>query len=75
MITGPIASQLGPRSLAANDARFKLDRIHQSEFVERQGAPGPMCFGPRIMGDVGGMTPGRVNRLERYKDYDWLYAG
>jgi hypothetical protein len=21
------------------------------------------------------MTPGRVERLERYKDYDWLYAG
>jgi hypothetical protein len=49
---GPIASQLGPRSLAANDARFKLDRIHQSELVERQGAPGPMCFGPRIMGEL-----------------------
>jgi hypothetical protein len=28
MIAGPIASRLGPRSLAANDARFKLDRIH-----------------------------------------------
>jgi hypothetical protein len=49
MIAGPIASRLGPRSLAASDARFKLDRIHQSELVERQGAPGPMCFGPRIM--------------------------
>jgi hypothetical protein len=51
MIAGPIASRLGPRSLAASDARFKLDRIHQSELVERQGAPGPMCFGPRIMGE------------------------
>jgi hypothetical protein len=50
MIAGPIASRLGPRSLAATDARFKLDRIHQSELVERQGAPGPMCFEPRIMG-------------------------
>jgi hypothetical protein len=28
MIGGPIASWLGPRSLAANDVRFKLDRIH-----------------------------------------------
>jgi hypothetical protein len=28
MIAGPIASRLGPRSLAANDTRFKLDRIH-----------------------------------------------
>jgi hypothetical protein len=37
--------------LAANDVRFKLDRIHQSELVERQGALGPMCFGPRIMGE------------------------
>jgi hypothetical protein len=27
MIPGPIASRLGPRSLAADDARFKLDRI------------------------------------------------
>jgi hypothetical protein len=35
MIAGPIASWLGPRSLAANDACFKLDRIHQSELVER----------------------------------------
>jgi hypothetical protein len=51
MIAGPIASRLGPRSLAANDARFKLDKIHQSEMVERQGAPGPRCFGPRIMGE------------------------
>jgi hypothetical protein len=51
MIAGPIASRLGPRSLAANDVRFKLDRIHQSELVERKGAPGPMCFGPRIMGE------------------------
>jgi hypothetical protein len=31
VIAGPIASRLGPRSLAASDARFKLDRIHQSE--------------------------------------------
>jgi hypothetical protein len=53
MIAGPIASRLGPRSLAASDARFKLDWIHQSELVERQGAPGPMCFGPRIMGEPG----------------------
>jgi hypothetical protein len=51
MIAGPIASRLGPRSLAANDARFKLDRIYQTEMVERQGALGPMCFGPRIMGE------------------------
>jgi hypothetical protein len=51
MILGPIASWLGPRSLASDDARFKLDRIYQTELVERQGAPGPMCFGPRIMGE------------------------
>jgi hypothetical protein len=51
VIAGPIASRLGPRSLAASDARLKLDRIHQTELVERQGAPGPMCFGPRIMGE------------------------
>jgi hypothetical protein len=57
MIAGPIASQLGPWSLAANDARFKLDRIHQSELVERQGAPGPMCFGPRIMGQPRHQKP------------------
>jgi hypothetical protein len=50
MIPGPIASRLGPRSLAPDDACFKLDRIYQIELVERQGAPGPMCFGPRIMG-------------------------
>jgi hypothetical protein len=37
MIAGPIVSRLGPRSLAANDACFKLDRIHQSELVERAG--------------------------------------
>jgi hypothetical protein len=23
---------------------------------------------------VGGMTPGRIKRLERYRDYGWLYA-
>jgi hypothetical protein len=51
MIPGPIASRLGPRSLALDDARFKLDRIYQTELVERQGAPGPMCFGPQIMGE------------------------
>jgi hypothetical protein len=51
MILGPIASRLGPRSLAPDDARFKLDRIYQTELVERQGALGPMCFGPRIMGE------------------------
>jgi hypothetical protein len=51
MIPGPIASRLGPRSLSPDDARFKLDRIYQTELVERQGAPGPMCFGPRIMGE------------------------
>jgi hypothetical protein len=50
MIPGPIASRLGPRSLAPNDACFKLDKIYQTELVERQGAPGTMCFGPRIMG-------------------------
>jgi hypothetical protein len=43
-------------------------------------APGPLpCDGDgQVGGDagvVGGMTPGRVKRLERYKDYDWLYAG
>jgi hypothetical protein len=51
MIPGPIASRLGPRSLARDDARFKLDRIYQTELVERQGSPGPVCFGPRIMGE------------------------
>jgi hypothetical protein len=52
MISGPIASRIGPRSLAPDDARFKLDRIYQTELVERQGALGPMCFGPRIMGEL-----------------------
>jgi hypothetical protein len=52
MIAGPIASWLGPQSLAINDARLKLDRIHQSELVEKQVALGPMCFGPRIMGEL-----------------------
>jgi hypothetical protein len=28
MIPGPIASWLGPRSLAPGDARFKLDKIY-----------------------------------------------
>jgi hypothetical protein len=37
--------------LALDDARFKLDIIDQTELVERQGAPGPMCFEPRIMGE------------------------
>jgi hypothetical protein len=51
MIPGPIASRLGPRSLAPDEMHFKLDRIYQTELVERQGAPCPMCFGPRIMGE------------------------
>jgi hypothetical protein len=46
VIAGPSASRLGPRSLAASDARFKLDRIHQSELVERQGA-GTLLFPAR----------------------------
>jgi hypothetical protein len=37
--------------LALDDARFKLDKIHIIEMVERQGAPGPLCFGARIMGE------------------------
>jgi hypothetical protein len=51
LIAGPITSRLGPRSLTADDARFKLDRIYQTGLVERQGALGPRCFGPRIMGE------------------------
>jgi hypothetical protein len=52
MIPGPIASRLGPWSLALDDAHFKLDSIYQTELVERQGALGPMCFGPQIMGEL-----------------------
>jgi hypothetical protein len=51
MIPGQIASRLGPRSLALDDACIKLDMIYQTELVERQGALGPMCFGPQIMGE------------------------
>jgi hypothetical protein len=28
-----------------------MEKIYQTELVERQGAPDPMCFGPRIMGE------------------------
>jgi hypothetical protein len=76
MIAGPIASRLGPRSLAASDARFKLDRIHQSELVERQGALGPMCFGPRIMGEpvpyYFQLARGARTYNDSTKPEDWL---
>jgi hypothetical protein len=76
MILGPIASRLGPQSLAPDDAHFKLDRIYQIELVERQEALGPMCFGPRIMGELapycfqvarGARTYNGSSKLE-----DWL---
>ena len=44
-----LGSRLGPRQLAPNDARYRLDRIHMSEILEGQGPPGPACFGPQIM--------------------------
>jgi hypothetical protein len=76
MIACPIASRLGPRSLAASDARFKLDRIHQSELVERQGALGPRCFGPRIMGEpvpyYFQLTRGARTYNGSTKPEDWL---
>jgi hypothetical protein len=37
--------------LAPDDAYFKLDKIYLIEMVERQGGLGPLCFGPRIMGE------------------------
>jgi hypothetical protein len=76
MIPGPIASQLGPRSLAPDDARFKLDRIYQTELVERQGASGPMCFGPRIMGKTAPYCFQLAHGARTYngsmKPEDWL---
>jgi hypothetical protein len=44
---------------------FNLSRLHSYDWGT-SAASGT---------SVGGMTPGRVKRLERYKDYDWLYAG
>jgi hypothetical protein len=76
IIAGPIASRLGPRSLAADDARFKLDRIYQTELVERQGAPGPMCFGPRVMGEPASYCFQLMRGARTYNDSikpeDWL---
>jgi hypothetical protein len=76
MIPGPIASRLRPRSLAPDDACFKLDRIYQTELVERQGAPGPMCFGPRIMGEPAPycfqLTRGARTYNGSTKPEDWL---
>jgi hypothetical protein len=76
MIPGPIASRLGPWSLAPDDARFKLDRISQTELVKRQGAPGPMCFGPRIMGEPAPycfqLTRGARTYNGSTKPEDWL---
>jgi hypothetical protein len=76
MILGPIASRLGSLSLAPDDARFKLDRIYQTKLVERQGASGPMCFGPQIMGEP---TPHYFQRARGVRTYnsstkleDWL---
>ena len=45
----PLRSRIGTRQLDTADARFRLDRIHQSELLEEQGPPGPACSGPRIM--------------------------
>ena len=63
----PLGSRIGTRQLNPADARFRLDRIHQSELVEEQGPPGPACFGPRIMRE----PPVRNFQLNRgAKTYD-----
>jgi hypothetical protein len=45
----PAAQRLGGRALAPNDARLRLDRIHEAEAVEAEGPPGPKCFTRRIL--------------------------
>jgi hypothetical protein len=76
MIPGPSASRLGPRSLAPDDARFKLDRIYQTELVERQGALGLMCFGPQNMGEPAPYCFQLAHGMRTYngstKPEDWL---
>jgi hypothetical protein len=53
-----------------------MDRIYQTELVERQGAPDPMCFGSRIIGEP---TPYRFQLARGARIYngskkpeDWL---
>jgi hypothetical protein len=49
--------------------------LKRREFENLKQNDSPVMRYVREFSVVGGMTPGRVKRLERYKDYDWLYAG
>ena len=46
--TKPAVSEcLGPRLIAENDARHRIERL-QKDLHEDEGPAGPACFGPRI---------------------------
>ena len=45
----PLGDRIGIRQLDPNDARYRLDKLRISQILEEQGAPGPKCFGARIM--------------------------
>ena len=42
-----IRQQLGPRMIAENDARHRIERLAQ-DLQEEEGLVGPTCFGTRI---------------------------
>ena len=47
----PLGDRVGVWQLDPNDARYRLDKLRMSQILEEQGAPGPRCLAPRIMGE------------------------
>ena len=39
-----LADRLGPRQLVEGDARYKVDKIYQSELIKEEAPQGPACF-------------------------------
>ena len=78
-VGNPLGDRIGIRQLDPNDARNRLDKLRIAQILEEQGAPGPKCFGPRIMREPppGGNRAFELPRkLKTYdgstKPEDWL---
>ena len=67
---------MGPRELTPGEARNYLDRIYDQDELDRQGPPGPACFGPRIMNQEtlrGFQLPRETRRYDgNTKPEDWI---
>ena len=75
----PLGDRIGIRQLDPNVARNRLDKLRIAQILEEQGAPGPKCFGPRIMREPppeGNRAFELPRKLKTYdgstKPEDWL---